>query len=397
MNNNNKKPTNREIVRDALGDCEYKYDSQMGFILEDNTTDNFSLMATNIINRLEEIQSPHIPCHNRIILELEGLQNTLQKKYSADCKLKLKYNPSAIDTSEEIMRLIAGNNYNPIYPSIIKQVIYCVKNKMRVKAVCSPIFAIFYGGAGIGKTKFIKSFVKPIPLHKYASIRSGEHLVNTESHVPMFHDNYIIHLDELSGLSKADIGKLKGLDATHSHYRPMRTNSTKCGFNAATLIGATNTAVKNVLISTDDNRKWVQVNFYDPPVDNREPFIQGVITKIVDFDYVNLWQSVNEDGSEPFSDPTTYTLYKQYVKEVCSSTTPTTTFIDDYLIAHADTWISKKDLYKIFKDEVDTKLNPMRSDLFFEICEKRGFIFRRQSHNGTYGYDIPAIKKEEEF
>ncbi|MEI6390386.1 MAG: VapE domain-containing protein [Verrucomicrobiota bacterium] len=397
---NNQKPTTLQAVQSALQHYQYSYDSRRGWILTGNTlphSDLYTIIATKITNYLESIQSPTLPSQQKIISQLELLQGQIQDKYADECWDNIKFNPAAIDTSESMMRLISGNNYNPIYPAILRQLLYSIKSKMIGKAVASPIFPIFYGRAGTGKSRFIRAFAKPIPEHKYAFIQAGDKLVNSESHTAMLHDNYLIHLDEMSGLNKADIGKLKTLDAPTISYRPLYTNTTKRAFNCSTLIGATNTSVKNILISTDDNRKWVQLNFYEPPIDNTEVFIRGIIDDIESFDYINLWQSVNEDGLEPFSDPSTYTLYKQYVREVCNSTTPTTNFIDEYLVAHADTWISKKDLYKTFKEEVDTKLNPMREDLFFETCEKRGFVFHRKPGVGTYGYDVPAIKKEEEF
>ena len=82
-----------------------------------------------------------------------------------------------------------------------------------------------------------------------------------------------------------------------------------------------------------------QINFYD---DIDETSTRDTIKAIESFDYLTLWQSVNENDTEPFSDIATYEKYKAYVKEVCSSTTPSTDWIDEYLKENAGEWVKKQ-------------------------------------------------------
>ena len=215
-------------------------------------------MASRIRNYLETIQSPYVP-PTITIGEYIGLHTfDLLKEHTQRVYEKIKYVPEAKDNSEQLSRFISGDNYNPVYPSIIRQWIWCVKNRIQHREFYSPIFPIFYGQGGIGKSRFIRSLCAPLPQHKYAFIRAGDSIVNSESHTAMLHENLVIHIDEMTGMGKADLSKLKTLDAMYVAYRPLYTNTTLRGYNEASLIGASNTEVRNILVSTENNRKWVR-------------------------------------------------------------------------------------------------------------------------------------------
>jgi hypothetical protein len=151
-------------------------------------------------------------------------------------------------------------------------------------------------------------------------------------------------------MGKASIEKLKTIvDAQYTSFVRLYENSTTTGFVKATLIGGSNDMVKNILISTDENRKWLQVNFYSRR-EHDENYCRVQINEIENFDYKNLWQSADENGVEPFSNPDIYTRYLKYVSETCRSSSPATDWIEQLIEDNGGKWILKKSLKVSLKD-----------------------------------------------
>ena len=396
--------TTLDVVRVTIEELGYEYNQQRGWI---NTKDAYNhgdpitIIATKVRHALEQVGHERVPSPKTIIENLEMLVFEAQKQYATKCYDTLKYSPAAKDTAEELAKLLSGGNYHELYPHIWRQWIYTIKCRLNGKSARCPIFPILYGTGGIGKSRGIRKLYSPLPPHKCNLVKEGQKVVDSEKHTQLLIEKLVIHLEEMGGMDKASIEKLKTiLDMEYVSYVPLYTNTPKQGFVTATFIGSSNTAVKNVLLSTDTNRKWVQVNFYSPPpegAEGREAFIRARVKAIEDFDYLNLWQSVNEAGPEPFTEQV-YERYRKYVEATCRSSTPTTDYIEHIKQTKAGLWIGKKELYEDYQRTLreDKEHKPQRKDLFFETCEKHGLTFRRgttiQEGKGIFGYDIPASK-----
>jgi len=388
----------RETVEYGLALCDYKYDHKKGWLKgTDSICTSYSptKMSSDIRNALETMTETKwtIPSKSNIIDTIDSISIDAQNKHATARFDDIRFDKTAQDTSVELCKLISGDKYDPIYPHILRQWIYSVKRKSRGDSVRCPLLPMFYGGAGTGKSTFIRSLCSPIPENKYVFFKNGESIVNSEKHTQMLLDHSIIHIDEMAGMQDGHIDKLKSmLDMEYVSYVPLYTNTSKSGFVTANFIAASNSAINTLLVQTEDIRKWVQINFYEPPDDeSREEYIRKQIDAIQSFDYVNLWKSVDENGVEPISDPTIYTQYLEYVKRVCSSTTPTSDWIDSYIQNHDDSWILKTELYDAYYKYLQEKKHKkiMGKDKFYELCQKRGMKLKRQGGTGDRGFYIP--------
>ena len=111
------------------------------------------------------------------------------------------------------------------------------------------------------------------------------------------------------------------------------------------------TSWKNILCSPVDNRKWCQLDFYNRG-ENDEAFCRDKISKLLAIDFIQLWQSVNEHGPEPFDDSEIYTRYLRFVDSTVSSETPTTDYIDDVIQKNGGKWLNKKELFQKYENTV---------------------------------------------
>lgn len=373
------------------------HDSKRGWVMQNKMKPiKPDVIAVKIRSSMRSNNVQSIPSVKEITDILKGLSFDFKDVYEDECYEKIKYNPDIKhDYCTEISRMISGNNYNEIYPWVLKQFIYVVKRKYKYQYSRMPIFPIFYGAQGTGKSNFIRLFCNVLPPHKYEFVINGENILD-DKFSDFISDSLIIHLDEMGGMNKISLSKLKSMvDSQDSTNRIYYTKDKTKDFTQASFIGATNHYVSNIFVSTDDIRKYFQWNFYSVPEgENEEQYKIKKNKEFESFDFFKLWQSVDENGPEPFSNPEIYQKYLTLVNETCKSSTPTTLFLDDYINEHSGEWILKRDLHKEYETAMrgESKNNILSYGKFKELCEQRGFVFKHTEKGD--GYIIPQSKMD---
>lgn len=305
-----------------------------------------------------------------------------RKRASDDFVESLRYKPYPVDLVEQIARQITQSNYEDMYTTVLRHVIWTVKRRIFQKDDYCPIFLNIYGSAGAGKSEFVRAFTSIFPPGEKISVSCADELVNDERSQYKFIESSFIVLDELSGLSKADIGKLKTIiDQKQVSYRVLGGNTTQTGRNRAQLLGTSNTRLSNIILADSDIRKWAEIDFYK----FEEDVSGNMVSKLHSIDWLALWQSVDENGPSPMHNPETYSAYCKWTERKCTHVTPTLDYIYNHICTHAGEFVAFNDMYDDYKSKTD---NSMSKPRFKELIEKKGFEKKRTS--ASRGYVVPT-------
>lgn len=345
------------------------------------------VLATLVRHYLQVNKSERQMSKQIIIDAAIAIERSVLTQHATNCFNAIAYKPEAKDTFEELLRLICGDNYQPIYCDMLRQWIYCVKRRLKGERVRSPFLPIFYGKMSVGKSSLLKLLYSPLPKSDCHLLKDGDKLANSESHARIFSSALVVHLEEMGGMTKADIEKLKTvLDAEYMSSRTYHTQNIEQRFVRASLIGASNTPVSAVLLSVDDNRKWAQIDFYNPPEVDGEKFKVALIKQCEAFDFVNLWQSVNENGDEPFTNPKVYSAFIAHVKATCKSSSSTTEFLDELIDDAGGEFIANRDLRERYQAAIGRYA--IEPNKFKQLLLNRGF--KKDRTKSERGWIIPS-------
>ena len=371
----------------ALG-IEYKENNK----IYEWVKDNYTLKISDVYNHVFIYRNEHLQDK----LSKEALQIALQiieqRHEEAMFKAfldKIKYDSTKPDKFEELSRFISHDLYEPMYSVVLKHMIWTIKRRLfRLPEYC-PIFINFYGDAGCGKSEFVKSMFSIMPPTLKSEASQANELFNDERQTFRFVESFVIVMDELTGLDKSDINKLKNqIDRTIVVYRQLGFNQTNEGRNNAQLIGTSNTRLSNIIIADSDIRKWCEIDFYAYP-DNEVP--TKMVTPLQKYDWLSLWQSVDENGPSPFHDSNVYKEFKDWTSEKSKHESNTTEFID-YCMATYFTVIKTKmeimNEYENYEDKYTMSWPKIKEQLIKRGCTP----FRNKLIRG-----VTFPKKEEEF
>lgn len=331
-------------------------------------------------------------CKDHIATILETQMDEKKMEMLMDFKDKIRYSPHAKDTFEDLARHISCGKYHPLYPVLLRHIVWTCKRRLYGLTDYNPIFLNFYGPANSGKSQFVKALFSIWPESMKSKADNVNDLFNDNREAFRFASEYVLVLDELTGMSKADVNKLKNIiDAEVVVYRKLGFNSKITARNIATLIGTSNTRLRNTIIADSDVRKYAEIDMHkyaDDEVSDK------MVTPLIKWNWLELWQSVDENGLSPFHDAETYSKYRDWTTEKCVTETPTVEFIKEYISNHPNKWISSSDLYSRYRNDVVGE-KPMGTGKFKELIIKYGFNERRV--NNIRGFDVPPVTKCDYF
>lgn len=388
--NNPKSISNTDWVKKNL--------EELGIVLENSELLQWKISDENYVLRFDELVIK-IRCHRdeqrekniskEIISEiLSNMENNTKQRIIDDFKDKIKFDANLPDKFEELARFIAKDKYEEMYPVILKNMIWTIKRRLSGQSHYIPLFINIYGDKGCGKTELLKAMFSIVPPSLKSLTSNAAQLFNDERESFRFIKNYVIIMNEISGLNKSDLNMIKNqIDAHTIVYRLLGHNKIDEGFNNAQLIGTSNTRLANTLMADTDVRKWAEINMHKYS-DDEVP--EKMVIPLINFDWLTLWKSVDENAASPFHDAKTYFRFTEWTSKVCRHESATVLYIDELLEEKAGDWVSKKEMYDngYRKEVLDYPLNWPN---FKEKLEKYGC----KSHKKETGIGMLIPSKKE--
>ena len=184
--------------------------------------------------------------------------------------------------------------------AVVRKFIWQVKRKMVGLPVFDHIMPVLHGAQGTGKTQFIQRFVGPIAENvSYPNLKEI-----TDSRNRQLWKRWVLIVDEMEGYEKTDVDALKNvITKTTISGRVMFTSDDFNETNSASLIGASNKTLDELIRDTTGMRRFIQLNWA-----NLDEAGWSVINGI---DYLGLWKSVDETSVDPLKPFKEYTKGKQ--------------------------------------------------------------------------------------
>jgi hypothetical protein len=325
-----------------------------------------------------------IPKDN-IVTTLQNKEYGMKSQIFIDFKNKIKFDKQATDSFDELSRLVTQSNYHPMYPTVLKHICWTVKRRIFGLPDYCPIFLNVYGAAGSGKSECVKSMFSIFPHTLKSRVSNAADLFNDERQTFRFVANYVITMDELTGLNKTDMNKLKNqIDCEKIVYRQLGFNKIVEGKNNAQLIGTSNTRLQNTLFVDSDLRKWCEMDIFKYP-DNEVP--EKMVKPLHQFDWLNLWRSVNENENSPFHNADTYHAFRRWTEQKCLTETPTVEFIKEQVQMNGGKFMPTTEIWQQYSRTVQDK--QMSKPKLKELLEKYGYTPHRR--NDARGFLVPTV------
>lgn len=342
---------------------------------------------------------------NNILDYMIDVECTERMRILSKFKPTIKFdNTITVEKRDELFvslaRQISQSNYNAMYPIILRHMIWTVKRRLYDMTDYCPILINFYSDAGGAKTESINLIFSIFPEMLKSSGVNASDMFEDDRFFYMFTDNYILIMNELTGMNKADISSLKNIiDQKIINYRMLGYNRSSKGKNCAQLFGSSNARIRNLVIADKDVRKWCEIDFYAFP-DNE--INEKMIEPLKKFDWLSLWRSVDENSDSPFHDGNVYKQYRKWVNETCVTKTPTVEWITNFILTqhklpagdvrHTEDGHNKmlcSKLWESYKDSLDDEDSRTQGkSKFLDLLLGYKFIKLTRQSDGYY-YKIP--------
>lgn len=368
-------PDNIDRVSEVLNDCK-----QINASLRINGVVEWSMNNTHIgIEELSSAVWAHRQRMHKVNIARMDIMTVLGDEISSvyrkqfdEFKAKIAFAENQPDMFDDLAKLISGENYESMNPVVLKHIIWTCKRRIFNLPDFCPILLSFYGSAGKGKTELVKAMFSVIPNSKVDVVSNAKGLFEDDREYFRFVEHYVLVLEELGRVSKAEINCIKSIiDLYKICYRQLGYNKKCEGRNRAQLIGTSNTRLRNTIQSDaeGDIRKWCEIDIAEWP---NEQVVEKMVKPLQSFDWLTLWKSVDENGNSPFHDPKVYTAFKDWTAKKCRHESPLVMFLNGIIDKHSGEWLSKEQLYDNgYIHEV--KDYQLKWANFKELAEKMGF------------------------
>jgi hypothetical protein len=245
------------------------------------------------------------------------------------------------DATFDFNKLIeaVGGVPNELEATVLKHFVWQVKRKIYGLPVSYHNMPVLVGKSGSGKSQLIKKMLHPIHEMVYYD-GDFKKLVDTREAFNLI-SYFVYFIDEMSKAETADVESIKNkITSDKIQYRKLGTNVNAVGDNHSTFIGASNLNLQYVIKDATSVRRFFQINTLDKM--NWE--------LVNSFDYLEMWQSIDENQSETFIKP----MFEAFetAQQTFKYQTPLEHFIiEERLTANKDDSfqkVSRVNLYKLF-------------------------------------------------
>lgn len=170
--------------------------------------------------------------------------------------------------------------------AMIKKFIWQVKRKMLGLPITNHAMVVLLGRQGIGKSTFMSKLFGPV---REFSASTDFQQISDDRNIDLW-ENYCLEFDEMGYATKADVSIIKNIITSPILTRRyMRTNSATPIPQNATLIGASNKNIEQLVRDETGIRRFHAISCSESPNWKR----------LNDVDVLRLWQSVDELAEDP--------------------------------------------------------------------------------------------------
>jgi hypothetical protein len=170
--------------------------------------------------------------------------------------------------------------------AVLQKFVHSARRKLLGKKVLHHLMPVMHGIQGCGKTYLIEKMVAPVA---EATSWSNFEQITDDRNIALW-NSLIIVLDEMARAAKADAETIKHVITSETlDRRPMRSNVTIPVLNRATMIGASNHRLDELIKDETGNRRFIELIFQRP--DDR--------TLADRIDFSAMWASIQPDDADP--------------------------------------------------------------------------------------------------
>lgn len=203
-------------------------------------------------------------------------------KRRAEIFENIKFSAPNLGPLETFVSAVTGKSEKKVV-NVLAHFIWQIKRKLIDKEIVFHIMPILFGAQGGGKSKSLQHLFNPI---KNLTLDLGLTEVTDSRFYFSLSRNFVVILDELAGIKKADVDILKKqISATYNDSRRLGGNTvTKIKQNAS-FIGTTNRNVNELLFDVSGARRFYEIKTLDR-------LDWDIINSI---DYIALFRGIDEN------------------------------------------------------------------------------------------------------
>ena len=262
-----------------------------------------------------------------------------------ETKESIKFSPQATAAMEELIAIICGTNLSEkqrrFYAPTLAHSLWNCKRSLYGLKRDNPILLSFFGHGGSGKNEFLKRLFSPLDRQLWVEVSHAGNLFKDPREQMAFAEKYAMILPELSGMKSTDITYVKSIiDNEEIFIRNMTTNDFTRRTNRATLVGSSNEHLSTIMSAELNMRKMAEIEFafYDT-IEERSKLM---FEPINNFDFLNLWRSIDENGLSPIAH--FYSEWTKWTQSVCLKHTPTQLWFAEFMQLHAGAAMAFSDI-----------------------------------------------------
>jgi hypothetical protein len=167
----------------------------------------------------------------------------------------------------------------------LQKTVWQVKRKLWGLPVTHHLMPVLFGSQGSGKSWFLDRLTEPVsPLTTFSDFQA----ICDDRNIDLWR-SFLIVMDEMAKAGKSDIEVTKHvITADKLERRPMRTNASVTVRQCASMIGASNMSLAELIRDETGNRRFVELHWLGAEYG----FVDG-------FDFGAAWRSVHQDDADP--------------------------------------------------------------------------------------------------
>ena len=116
---------------------------------------------------------------------------------------------------------------------------------------------------------------------------------------------------------------------------------------------------------------------------------RDTITPLENFNYLNLWRSINENDQSPFADETLYNNFKSWTTEKCGSESVHQQFLEDFKLNHEGKYYTKIEFENLYEQFLNFKHKPLSWGLLKEKAAKSKIQWKHTMKGDRMVYNNP--------